>query len=238
MNSMSRRSFVTTTAASAVALASLNGGSRPAGAQLVYTKSDWKIAEFDALAKTPARVKQVYDMIPIAEGKFLNNMKNSLNGLHFGFGIADDQIKVVGALHGPANLLNYDDFIWNKYAIGTWLKVMDPATGQPAVRNPFYASKAGAGLKYSSEDPDSRESLYQDNSMQALQHRGVKFLSCHTATEEQARALIAHNNLSQQPEELVKEMLAHTVPDVLVVASMVAAIALLQIDGHYSYITV
>jgi hypothetical protein len=36
----------------------------------------------------------------------------------------------------------------------------------------------------------------------------------------------------------VREMLAHTVPGVLVVASMVAAIALLQAEGHYTYITV
>jgi hypothetical protein len=33
-------------------------------------------------------------------------------------------------------------------------------------------------------------------------------------------------------------MLAHTVPGVLVVASMGAAIALLQGQGHYTYITV
>ena len=66
----------------------------------------------------------------------------------------------------------------------------------------------------------------------------MKLLSCHTALEEQVRGLIAHHNLTQQPEEIVKEMLAHTLPDVLVVASMVAAIALLQTDGRYSYITV
>jgi hypothetical protein len=47
-----------------------------------------------------------------------------------------------------------------------------------------------------------------------------------------------HNRLTQQPEEIVKEMLAHKLPEELVVASMVAAIALLQTEGHYSYITV
>jgi hypothetical protein len=56
--------------------------------------------------------------------------------------------------------------------------------------------------------------------------------------EEKVRALIAHSNLTHTPEEIVKEMLAHAVPGVLVVASMVTAIALLQTDGHYSYITV
>ncbi|TCK74346.1 hypothetical protein C7378_1968 [Acidipila rosea] len=238
MKSVSRRTFVTTAAAGISALGTLGAMTPGADAQLVYTTSDWKVSDFDKVVKAPARVKQVYDVIPIGEGKFLNNIKNSLNGLHFGFGVPVDQIKIVAALHGPTNMLNYDDYIWNKYKIGAWLKVTDPATGEPAVKNPFYASKAGPELHYSSQDPDSHDSIYQDTSIQALQHRGVKFLSCHTATEEQARALVKHNNLTEQPEQIVKDMLAHTIPDVLVVASMVAAIALLQAEGRYTYITV
>jgi hypothetical protein len=56
--------------------------------------------------------------------------------------------------------------------------------------------------------------------------------------EEQVRALISRNKLSQSPEDIVNDMLAHTMPGVMVVASMVAAIAVLQSEGHYSYITV
>lgn len=236
---MNRRSFVSSAAAGVTALGALGAAaSTPAEAQLVYTTSDWKRDDFNRVVRNPARIKQVYDAVAVDEGRFLNNIKNSLNGLHYGFGVPREQIHIVAALHGPANLLNYDDFIWNKYQIGAWLNVTDPATGQPAVKNPFYPSKAGSDLHYASQDPESRDSLYQDMSIQALQHRGVVFLSCHTATEEQARVLIKHNNLNQQPEEIVKEMLAHTVPHVLVVASMVAAIALLQIEGRYSYLKV
>jgi len=237
MNRMSRRSFVSTAAAGAATMAAM-GTVNSAEGQLVYTKSDWKVSEFNQLAKNPAKVKQVYDISQISGGKFLNNIKNSLNGLHFGFGIPHEQIKIVAALHGPATLLNYDDFIWNKYKIGAWLEINDLSTNQPTLKNPYYAGKAGAALHYSTEDLDSADSIYQDTSIQALQRRGVKLLSCHTATEEQVRALIADQNLTQQPELIVKEMLAHTLPDVLVVASMVAAIALLQTDGDYSYITV
>lgn len=242
MKNFNRRSVLAGAAAGLGALGALGAGA--ADAQLVYTTRDWKVSDFDRIVDDPARIKQVYDVAPIGGGKFLNNIKNSLNGLHFGFGIPAPRIKIVAALHGPANMLNFDDYIWNKYNIGSWLKVADPVTGQPASRNPYYASKAG--LHYASQDPDSPDSIYSDTSMQALQRRGVVFLSCHTATEEQARALIEHNrgnnggnNLwSEQPETIVKEMLAHTVPDVLVVAAMVAAIALLQTDGHYSYISV
>lgn len=238
MKTLNRRQFFGGAAASMTALGALSTLPSTANAQLVYTTKDWRVEEFHSLAKHPARVKQVYDISPIGNGKFLNNIKNSLNGLQFGFGVPAEQIKIVAALHGPANFLNFDDFIWNKYRIGEFFKVDDAGTGKPALKNPYYLSKAGAESEHASKDPDNPKSIYQDTSIQALQHRDVAFLSCHTASEEQARLLIKHNNLSVQPEEIVKEMLAHTLPGVLVVASMVAAIALLQTDGGYSYITV
>jgi intracellular sulfur oxidation DsrE/DsrF family protein len=116
--------------------------------------------------------------------------------------------------------------------------VTDPANGKPAVKNLFYNSKIGLKRDTGAKDPDDLDSIYQDTSVQALQSRGAQFLSCHTALEEQVRVLISHRNLLQSPEDVVKDMLAHTVPGVLVVASMVAAIALLQAEGHYTYITV
>jgi intracellular sulfur oxidation DsrE/DsrF family protein len=233
VNQVTRKTFVRQAAGGLAALAAAGSA---AEAQLVYRRADWKIEEFHRLAQAPARVKQVFDITAIGGGKFLNNIKNSLNGLEFGFGIPAGQIQIVAALHGPANQLNYDDSVWEKYRIGETFDVTDPATGKPATRNPFHASKAGGNA--ASRDPNDEKSKYQDISIQGLQARGVKFLSCHTATEEQARLLIRRWNLSQPPEEIVKDMLAHIQPGVLVVASMVAAVALLQSEGHYSYITV
>jgi len=72
--------------------------------------------------------------------------------------------------------------------------------------------------------------------MQALQCRGVQFLSCHTALEEQARILVSRNQLPQSPEEVAGDMLAHAEPGILVVTGM-AALALLQAQGHYTYVS-
>jgi hypothetical protein len=235
LTNLTRRLFLEQATAGLAALGAIPSSANP---QLVYKSSDWKIADFDRLVKNPARVKQVFDENQIGGGKFLNNIKNSLNGLHFGFGIPSEQIKVIAAMHGSANALNFNDYVWQKYRIGEWLKVQDPKTGQPAVRNPFFASKAAPEMHYATQDPDDDNSLFQDTSIQALQLRGVQFLCCHTATEEQSRALIKEFGLSQQREEVVKDLLGHTVPGVLVVASMVSAIALLQSEGRYSYITV
>lgn len=235
MSFLTRRSFF---GKAAIGLATLGAASAPADAQLVYKSTDWNIADFDRLIKKRARVKQVFDETQIAGGRFLNNIKNSLNGLQFSFNIPADQIQIVSAMHGPANMLNFDDFIWKKYRVGEWLKVDDPKTGQPAVRNPFLVKKADADPRHGSQDPSDENSFLQDASIQALQARGVQFLCCHTATEEQARALIKLQGLAQQPEEIVKELLAHTIPGVLVVAAMVSAIALMQSEGRYSYVTV
>ena len=89
-----------------------------------------------------------------------------------------------------------------------------------------------------SEDPNDEASSYQDASIQTLQARGVQFLCCHTATEEQSRVLIKLLSLTQQPEEIVKDLLAHLHPGILVVPAMVSAIALLQGEGHFTYVTV
>jgi hypothetical protein len=238
MTPITRRSFVSQTAAGLAALGVLGEAPRAAQAQLVWKSSQWKLSSFRKLIDDPAHIKQVYDVANIGAGKFLNNIKNSLNGLRFGFDVSEHQIKIAAALHGPANMVNYDDFIWNKYQIGEWLDVTDPATGKPAVRNIFYAAKNSINQSSFAKDPDDRDSVYQDTSVEALQARGVQFLSCHTASEEQARILVHRNKLTQSPEEIVQDMLAHTVPGVLVVASMVAAIALLQAEGRYTYITV
>jgi intracellular sulfur oxidation DsrE/DsrF family protein len=221
-----------------VTLGLFSGAPDATEAQLVWKASEWKLAQFEKLVQAPARIKQLYDIVQIGDGKFLNNIKNSFNGLRFGFAIPERHIKIVAALHGPANMLNYDDYVWQRYQIGEWLKVTDPASGKPAVKNLFYSSKVGPKQESAAKDPDDLDSIYQDTSMQALQSRGAQFLSCHTALEEQVRVLISRNKLSQSPEDVVKVMLEHTVPGVLVVTSMVAAIALLQAEGHYTYITV
>jgi hypothetical protein len=184
------------------------------------------------------RIKQALHAFSISDARVLRTAKNSLNGLHFGAGVAADQIQVVCALNGSANMLNYSDYVWQKYKIGEWVKENDPKTGEPAVRNIFFPSKAGSSMKYTSDDPSSPDSAYQDATVQGLQARGVKFLSCHSSTEEAARALIKMNNLTVDPEEVVKDMQAHVHPGVILVPALAAALAILQSDGHYSYMAV
>jgi hypothetical protein len=231
MSEFSRRSLL----GGAVVAAASTMGSEPVHAQYVWQKSNWQSAEFDALTHTPRRIKLAVHAFAINDGRFLKNAKNFLTGLQFGSGVPAEQLQVVCALNGPANMANYTDYVWQKYRIGEWTKVDDPNTGQPAVRNIFYPSRAGTPLHYSSEDPSNEDSAYQDFSVQGLQARGVRFLSCHSSTEEAARALIKLNKLAAQPEEIVKDIHAHALPGVILVPALSAALALLQCEGHYGY---
>ncbi len=228
-----RRSFISTVGSSLAALGAFGKDTNTAHAQLIYKHSDWKSGAFESLLKETARAKQVYDIKPIAEGRFLNNIKNSINGFHFGFNIPAGQIKIISAMHGPSNMLNFDDSMWEKYRIGEWLQVTDPKTSRPAMRNIYYPRSAAG-----STDPADRGSTFQDTSIEALQGRGVQFLSCHTATEEQAQGLVKQYSLKESAEEIVHDLQAHTLPGVLIVPAMVATISLLQSEGNYTYITV
>jgi intracellular sulfur oxidation DsrE/DsrF family protein len=231
--SVSRRKFVGGFGTSVAALGALGITARGGEAQLVYQRADWDFAEFDKLVRSPARAKQVYDVRGVGEGKFLNNVKNSLNGFRYGFGIANDEIKIAVALHGPSNALAFDDAMWEKYRLGEFIEVNDPATGKPATRNIFFPAKAGG-----SDNLQDRNSKMQEHSIAALQQRGVKFLSCHTATEEQVAAMVKKFSLSAPADEIVKDLQAHVLPGVLIVPAMVATVALLQSEGKFSYITV
>lgn len=205
----------------------------PAAAQLIQKPGEWLHEGLEAIVKKPARYRQVYDITRINDGVFLNNIKNSLNGLQFSFAAKPEAINIVAALHGLANFLNFDDEAWAKFRLGEFCGVTDTKTGSAAKRNIFYKSASNT----ENHNLNDEASVYQDHSIQALQRRGVHFLICHTATEEQSRKLIAKFHLDVKPESLVKEMLSHKVPGAIVVPSMVATIAVLQQDGHFSYIT-
>lgn len=232
MNDFSRRSLL---GGAVVAAAGL--WDQPAHAQYVWEKKDWQAAEFDALTQLPRRIKQVIHAREMNGGRFLSMVKNSMNGILLGAAIPAAQVQVVCATNGPANSVNFGDAVWQKYRLGEAMKVTDPKTGEPAVRNIFYPSKAGAPLKYPSSDPSNEDSANQDTSIQGLQARGVRFICCHSSTEELARTLIKQNNLSDPPEDVARDIQAHVLPGVLIVPALAAALALLQCDGRYAYMS-
>jgi intracellular sulfur oxidation DsrE/DsrF family protein len=109
--------------------------------------------------------------------------------------------------------------------------------GEPIVTNVFLPRKKAEN---GPTNPDDERSPYQDRSIEALQAPGVLFLTCHTALEEQGRALVkaGHAPPRMNRADVAADILTHLIPGAIVVPSMVATIAVLQRRFGYTYITV
>jgi intracellular sulfur oxidation DsrE/DsrF family protein len=209
-------------------------GTVPGGTQLVERKADFNATEFARLVGKPADIRQMWEAVAFKPAVF-NNIKNSLNALQFGFGYAPARIAMVFCPHGPSTAYTYSDDIWSKYKIGDFYKTTD-TKGNPVATNVFL--KPSKPLN-SSTDPDDENGAFQDTSIETLQKRGVIFLTCHTAVEEQARALVKAGNApaGMSARDVADDLLTHLIPGTHVVPGMVAAVAVLQQRFHYSYIT-
>src|SRR5882762_11996928 len=67
MNRMNRRSFVSAAATSVAAFATLGTAGRAAKAQLVYTKSDWKLGDFKPTGEESCAVQAAVRHYPDCE---------------------------------------------------------------------------------------------------------------------------------------------------------------------------
>ncbi|MGZ3515584.1 MAG: hypothetical protein ACXVAM_00250 [Vulcanimicrobiaceae bacterium] len=206
----------------------------PGGTHLVERKADFDAAAFAQVAERPADVRQLWEAVSF-HPTLLSNIKNSLNGLQFGFGYAPDRVATVVCGHGPSSVYTYEDVLWSKYRLSSALGLKD-AQGNPVTSNLYLTPKSSLDP---SVDPDDPGGFYQDTSVPALRKRGAVFLACHTAIEEQARTLVkggfAPAGMSAQ--DVANDILTHLVAGTVVVPSMVAAIAVLQIKHDHAYTT-
>jgi intracellular sulfur oxidation DsrE/DsrF family protein len=223
---MNRKDFL---AASATAAAVV-----PGGTHLVERHSDFDGQAFAQIVGRPAAIRQVVESVAFKPSTF-GNVKNAFNGLQFGFGYPAGSIAVALAGHGPSAVYAYADPIWNKYRIGEFFKLSD-AAGAPVVSNVFLQRRAPLDRR---ADPDDAAGMYQDASVEMLQQRGLIVLTCHTAVEEQARAIVSRGfaPAPMSAAEVAGDILTHLIPGAVVVPSMVAAIAVLQATYHYTYLT-
>jgi hypothetical protein len=94
--------------------------------------------------------------------------------------------------------------MWAKYKIGESMKIIDPETKAPAVKNPFYKPKSGV-------------LLIDDIAVDRLLVRGVIIGACNVALVVQSKRL--SGNAGVTPEEAAKEWAANIIPGVTVIPS-------------------
>ena len=167
--------------------------------------------------------KQVWDNTGIAS-PWLNDMHNSLNTQVWSFRHPD--FVVVSATHGTAHLALFGPAMWEKYQLAK-------LTGGKFQSNTLVAEqKSVAADPKDYENPEGVFSSH-DNSIPALQQRGVVFLACHNAIWEFAETLIA---AEVNPDELSHNALAaeltnHLIAGVVLTPGMGGTLPELQRRG-------
>lgn len=235
---MKRSIFLGTSAGAAALIAAAPQSAAaavPGGVHLVERNADFDATAFGRAVGRPAQIRQLWEAVSF-HPLVLGNVKNSLNGLHFGYGYPVQEIAMVFAGHGPSSAYTYSDYVWHKYSIGKAFKLKD-TSGKPVLSNVFLAP---AHPVDANADPDDERSVWQDVSVQTLQRRGVVFLTCHTAVEEQSRMLVKKGfaPAGMTPTAVADDILTHLIPETHVVPSMVSTVAVLQQRYHYAYTTV
>jgi intracellular sulfur oxidation DsrE/DsrF family protein len=206
----------------------------PGGTHRVERRADFDASNFADAVGRLAQIRQVYEAVSFQPG-VLSSIKNSFNGLQFGFGYPAGAIAIALAGHGPSAAYGYSDYIWRRYRIGEFLKIVD-AKGQRILTNVYLPARAPFDT---SANPDDDSGMYQDASVEMLQRRGLIVLTCHTAVEEQARTLAATGfaPTGMNAQDVANDILTHLIPGAFVVPSMVATIAVLQATYRYAYLT-
>lgn len=225
-SSVPRRSFLARLATGTLALgaasaldprlaaAAVVGGSGP------YDDS-WtarvKAAEHKAVFDGP----EVADGLPILHAWIYRAGYDAALGAH-----GRDAVVPVVILRHLGTVVAMDDALWAKYGIGAQRKIDDPATKQPATRNPWARRREG-------HTQDARIAALLgpdvDVTVEGLVRSGAVVLACELAMRSFALGVAARTG--QSVDEIVAELRAGVIPGVIVQPSGVYAAARAQEAG-------
>jgi intracellular sulfur oxidation DsrE/DsrF family protein len=228
---MIHRSAFLGTSLAAVA-AAVSAGEADAAIGLVEKSGEFDVAAFSKIVARGADVRHVWDAGKLYP-QILGGVKNSLNGLQFGFGIAATRIATAFVTHNESNLLLYADSAWAAYRLGELFSVHDPS-GAVVASNIFAPAHSASMLA----DPNDPRGFYQDASIATLQKRGVTFFVCNTALVQHASQIVNGGAAKGQSiDDVVRTLRRSLLPHVMLVPSGVATVAYLQSRYQYAYLT-
>lgn len=148
----------------------------------------------------------VIDANQVADGYALDLALMFLDQYHEVYGTSDDQARAVIVMRQLGTSLALGDALWDRYAIGAEINMLDPATHQPARRNPFLKGR-----------------------LEALRARGTILLLCNIAAHNWVSS---HAERSHRDVEAVwAEVKSGLAPGVILVPSGVFALIRAQNAG-------
>ncbi len=209
-----RRNFVARLIASTAGLAGLMAAPR----SLFALSESAGPGDEDWMAALTGKHRVIFDVAAHLNGKGLAQTRNYLNAWENDFKVAEREINVVIGIHGDAIPIVLQDALWSSLKIGEQYGVRDAATNAPAIRNVFQTANLSPGGVVTAEQ-----------TVEALQHRGVRFLVCRNtiagATQKLAAAGLG------TADTIRAAIVGGLLPNVIVVPAMVVAITQLQEKG-------
>ncbi len=212
MHRTSRRSFLSSVGALAGTAAILPATSGGASVLPVApaAQGGWDMSWLDRLT---GKHKQVFDLSNLEIGLLV--VKNWYDAWETVYGLKHPDVNAVIGIGGHAFPVNAGDELYRKFPIGEQHKVIDPATGKPALRNIFLdGGKAppflGAGVR-------------------PLQARGAIFWMCNNALNGIAGQLAAA--VKRPQPEVYQELKAGLNPGVILVPAHTMLIGMCQENG-------
>ena len=106
--------------------------------------------------------------------------------------------------------------MWAKYKIGENLKINDPETKAPAVKNPYFETKPGV-------------LPFEEAAIDRLLARGVMFGACDVALLGQSKAMSGSAGVTA--DEAAKEWAANVSPGITIIPSGVWGVNRAQLAG-------
>jgi intracellular sulfur oxidation DsrE/DsrF family protein len=173
------------------------------------TDGSFDLSAFEAILARPARHKQAF-ATPIGNGTVLHSAEASLRAYEVGFREGPGTLHVAIVLWATAVGIALDDEMWGRYPIGTY---MGAAGAASPPRNP-YAKRIAALIARGASF------FVCDNSLGSFAYSNAKGAS--------------HDEPTQAAQnEKHAELLAHVLPDAMVVPAGTAAFNALQ-EAHFT----
>lgn len=166
-----------------------------------------------------AKHRAVFDSPDISEGLALVHATFFRQGFQEQLGVGPSEVIPVVVFRHLGTSMAFNDTLWAKYALGERSKLIDPATGKEAVRNPF--ARVGTDEKNAMVPADA--------SIEALLANGAVLLVCNKATMRLAGQVAA--KFGKPVEDVRAEFRAAVLPGVLLQPSGVYAVLRAQDVG-------
>lgn len=215
-----RRGFVARFASAAAAIAAGLALPRPLAAVTPHTapSSSMSGPRDEWMSALTGKHRTVLDVAAHRSGKPLQQAKNYLDAWRDAYRVSDRDVSLVIGIHGEGLPIVLGDGLWSRYRIGEQYEITDVATTAASVRNVF------SEVNVTSGGPVTRE-----QSVEALQRRGVRFIVCMNtivgATKKLADAGFG------SPVELRSALLDGLLPGVVTVPAMIVTLTQLQERG-------